>query len=171
MTRTCWAGILVLGVLGPAMLAQHALDANLRVGSAGRNTSSASRTVSQPLYTVNRQSGEFMYNRANAFNDPTYNIYQRYHSDRFTYFNPTGGARTGQPGVLKPMSPRPVMGRSASSLSQPAYSVGRLNPMAGARSPGVFATRRVQPQALTARRYSPIRVGAPYPGTTARRTR
>lgn len=91
------AGLLALGagvILAGLAAAQHALDAGL--GSSRVNAPAAQPMMNKPLYTVNRQTGTMQYNEANAFNDPTYNIHQRYTMDRFEYFDAgSGGARAG----------------------------------------------------------------------------
>lgn len=79
--------------------AQYALDAGL--SAYGRyNAPRAAPKLNQPIYTVNRATGEMQYNRANAFNDPVYNIHQRYTHDRFQYYSPSGvatGATASRP--------------------------------------------------------------------------
>jgi len=62
-------------LLGTLTLGQHALDANLRVGSGGRNTHRAPQvTMTRSPYYVGK-SGDMVYNRAVAFNDPV--VYSR----------------------------------------------------------------------------------------------
>lgn len=81
--RCALRAALLLGAAGVAT-AQYALDAGL--GGTRINAPRQQIAVSQPVYSVNRQTGEMVYNRANAFNDPSYNIYQRYAVDRTEYF-------------------------------------------------------------------------------------
>jgi hypothetical protein len=69
--------------------AQFALDAGL--SASGRiNAPRSAPVINRPVFTVNRATGEMQHNRANAFNDPTYNIHQRYTHDRFENFTPAG---------------------------------------------------------------------------------
>jgi len=58
-------------------LAQRALDANLRVGSGGRNSyNSSAFPVSAPSpFTVNRNTGEMTHNWANAVNERPGGVY------------------------------------------------------------------------------------------------
>ncbi|MEM1329572.1 MAG: hypothetical protein AAGG07_03325 [Planctomycetota bacterium] len=72
------AAIIAFGLV-TAAVAQQALDRNLSAsGSRNAPAQNPLANMSKPVYTVNRNTGEFQYNRANAFNDDTYNIYQRY---------------------------------------------------------------------------------------------
>jgi hypothetical protein len=84
----------VLATLATGLLAQYALDHNLQRGSGGYNRPTRTATLSRPVYTVNRHTGGMQYNRANAFNDKSYNIYQRYTHSRQTYFNPNNPGRS-----------------------------------------------------------------------------
>ena len=166
------ACILGFAMLGSAMLAQHALDANLQRGSNRQNPAASQRAMARPVFTVNQQTGEMMHNRANAFNDPVYNIYQRHTSNRFGYFSSPSGQQAGRSSAPVQM-PGPAPGGSVASLSRPAYSAARSYPMpmsipSATRSSGLVTARRVQPQSLAARRYSPLRVSTPVQATPTR---
>ena len=153
------AGVFAIAMAGSVMLAQHALDASIRRGANRQNPATSQQSMARPIYTVNKYTGEMMYNRAQAFNDPAYNRMYRRHTS-----------------VPIP-APRPAGGGSVGSLSRPAYSIGRSFPTTASRyratgSTGLVATRRVQPQSLAAQRYSPLRVSNPYQvSTTGRRAR
>ena len=77
--------------------------------------------VAQPVFTVNRSTGEFQHNPANAFNDPIYRIHQRYTHDRFTYFD------AGRNDLLR-------TGRTATAVS-PALTGPRPQHIAPTRLP------------------------------------
>lgn len=124
------AVLALAAALSAASFAQDRLDRNSQRGSGGRNPSSSSgadmwNNMAKPVYTVNRDSGEFVYNRANAFNDPSYNIYQRYTLDRNAYFE---AGKTGNPRTRS----AEVRGRS-SALSRSGYSASGSRRTAVAR--------------------------------------
>ncbi|MEO1130476.1 MAG: hypothetical protein AAFX05_12340 [Planctomycetota bacterium] len=142
------AMLLALG-FGSVGLAQYALDANLDVRGNGRNAARPEPTMGTELYTVSRRTGQMVYNRANAFNDSTYQIYQRYTLDREQYFDPTrtspSNAGTAaavrkqqgptnavprvaraQPVQTPGVTPQPRASRPP-SLSQPVYSASRVS--------------------------------------------
>ncbi len=88
--RRVEAAVAALSVLAvSSALAQRALDANLNTLGGGVNQATPQQSVNKPIFTVNRTTGDMSYNRANAFNDDTYRIYQRYTLDRFEYFDGT----------------------------------------------------------------------------------
>ena len=129
-------------VVASIAVGQYSLDAGL--GSSRVNAPTQRVFVSKPLYTVNHQTGEMVYNRANAFNDPTYNIYQRYTIDRTEYFHAGSGDswRTSQYTPL-PTSPVPARtsGATASRLPRSQISQG-WNPGAALSHPSYSATPR-----------------------------
>jgi hypothetical protein len=142
-------GLLVIACLlaGGVAAAQHALDASLRLGAGRVNPKQPTPTMSRPIYTLNHRTGEFVYNRANAFNDPIYTIYQRRTIDLFdraptpSRANPgaqrahtallhrTPGARTASRSAHRSALRAPtyrVLGAvRAPSLKQPTYRVTR----------------------------------------------
>jgi hypothetical protein len=153
--------VFALAVLSAAV-AQYALDADLRAGG-GRNPQRVPYTVPKPIYTVNPQTGELQYNRANAFNDPVYTIYQRYSLDRFQYFEPVPSA-ADLPGVNRSLSTRTrAYGQPAPAPRAATYATRRgpashgaippaRQPAArgsgslGLGSPTYSATRAAQPR-------------------------
>jgi hypothetical protein len=88
--------LIVLAFAGAAVWAQNALDANLNALGGRTNPVAPQLSAAPELYTVNRESGELVYNRANAFNDNVYTPYQRYVIDRERYFVPGQGPRGTQ---------------------------------------------------------------------------
>lgn len=110
-----------LGVLAAASAAhgQYALDGSL--STSGRiNQRRPAPALQHDVYSLNRNTGTMVYNRASAFNDPTYSIHQRYTQDRFQNFTPAGvstgaqhanrSAATGSPGRPR-RDPAPVSNR------------------------------------------------------------
>jgi hypothetical protein len=117
-------------LLAASAIAQHELDMNLVVGGSRINDTRQIPAMSREIYTVNRRSGEMVYNRANAFKDPTYNMYQRYQFGPFD----SGAAA--------------VQGRT----NNPAMRVGRANVGALKVRGGKSASST---HALTQRKYKP----------------
>ncbi len=113
-----WGVVVGLAMVG---LGQYVLDGGL--GANTRiNAPAPKQRISSPLYTVNTTTGTMQYNRANAFRDPTYNIYQRYTLDRTAYFSPTRsmgttGARPSSSLALAAPTYRPTGPRSSMSTS------------------------------------------------------
>jgi hypothetical protein len=157
--------VAALLLLPCAALAQNALDAGLSATDGRINPQRVEPTMAAPIYTVN-QRGEMIYNRANAFNDPSYRIYQRYRVSRFDYFTPTSGpqkprnissgrsasyhrmrARTSGPGSGRAAGVSRYGGR-ARGMSAPSYRAGG----------GGGASRQPQRSRLSATRYSPGRI-------------
>jgi hypothetical protein len=154
---------LSLALIG-ALAAQYALDANQGVGSSGRNTQRApQQAMTRPIYTVNRRTGDIVYDRSAAFNDPVYDLYQRYTIDPFRYSAPTNigaAAVTARPGTslqsptYSPGNPRPTeqiysrysgtgSRRAASSPSAMRQSRYNAQPAGGSRtSSGRVSTRQ-----------------------------
>ncbi len=106
----------MLCAMSTVLLAQYALDASLRRGGSRVNPHAPRQAMAKPIYTVNRSTGTLSYNRATAFNDPAYNIYQRYTIDRTRYFKPTGvPASSAQRRMTAPAT--------STALGQSSYSV------------------------------------------------
>jgi len=75
-------------LLATFSIAQHALDANLRVGSGGYNRARAPQVKpTRSPYSVGR-TGEMVYNRSAAFNDTTYNRPFNRHQQRIGNIDP-----------------------------------------------------------------------------------
>ncbi|MEM7755494.1 MAG: hypothetical protein AAF297_07635 [Planctomycetota bacterium] len=71
------AGLALLALAGMSD-AQTALDRSLYAGGGVNPVSRPQPSaVRAPIYTLNRDTGTFGYNRTNAFNDRTYSIYER----------------------------------------------------------------------------------------------
>jgi len=135
---------LLAAALVASVLAQYELDSNLLAGGSGRNTRVKAPAVSRQIYSVNYKTGDFAYNRASAFNDPTYNIYQRYTFDRF---NRTGaasvqarsnvaGMRVGQANVSA-LRPRSGGGKSAHHSNHALASTKYRASGRGGRAPSL----------------------------------
>ncbi len=106
----------MLCAMSTVLLAQYALDASLRRGGSRVNPHAPRQAMAKPIYTVNRSTGTLSYNRANAFNDPAYNISPRYTIDRTLYFKPTGvPASSAQRRMTAPAT--------STALGQSSYSV------------------------------------------------
>lgn len=143
----------VVLLLGALAIAQHALDSNLRVGSAGRNTLMAPQVkMNRSPYYIGR-SGDILYNPGVAFNSPeVYNSHITRHQKSIGMYDP-----------------RPLGGIviNASMLASPRYSVG------------LSTKPRTRPTAspLTVRRVNNKRASASLqrsgylPGRTLRSTR
>jgi hypothetical protein len=100
---------------------QYALDKNQRIGGSGVNAYAPRPAVQRDVYTVNRNTGTYTYNRANAFSDTTYSIHERYINDRVDAFVPAGvstGAGLSRPS--QPAATRSVLPGSSASL--PRYT-------------------------------------------------
>lgn len=105
---SCGAALLMLATIAAA---QYALDANLRVGSDGWNgLRRPSVRMSRSPYTVS-SSGQMVYNRSVAFNDPGV-----YNSPMYRSQQGVGNFNPAPSGRYKP---------SASALARPPYSAGR----------------------------------------------
>ena len=159
MNRRLFACAVIVLLIASGVMGQRALDRNPQAGSGGINPHSRGVAVARPVYTVHRGTGEMAYNRANAFNDPVYNIHQRYSLSRFDYFDPTTTRATGAWTPNRPMRARPM---GASSLSSPKYpvtpTIGRQTVRtptyrAPSRAPTASMSRSSGP--LTAPLYSP----------------
>lgn len=142
----------MFAALSTVLLAQYALDANLRRGGSRVNPHAPRQAMATPIYTVNRSTGTLSYNRANAFNDPAYNIYQRYLTDRTQYFKPTGvPASSAQRRITAPARST-TLGRSSYSVtatprrrSRPPTASGTLSLRAPSMRQGGGVSLR-QPQ-------------------------
>jgi hypothetical protein len=120
---------------GTIAAAQNALDNNL--STSGRtNYARPKPAVSKDIYTLNRATGSYRHNRANAFNDPVYSIYQRHTSDRFDAVNAAGVStgssatnpnqwRTGTTHSAGSTSRRSALGTSVSAPTRAASSSSR----------------------------------------------
>lgn len=95
-------------LLATLAVAQRALDANLRVGSHGRNAARPAQvTMSRSPYSVGR-GGNITYNRAAAFNDDAYTRPMMRHQQR-----------------IGNIDPKPLGRSTGSALSRPRYSPGQ----------------------------------------------
>ncbi|TVQ32041.1 MAG: hypothetical protein EA376_06875 [Phycisphaeraceae bacterium] len=149
-----------LALLVGLAAAQYALDAGL--GTSRINPASQRASVSQPVFTLNRTTGEFQHNPANAFNDPIYRIHQRYTHDRFTYFDAgrNDPLRTFAPGRDDPLR----TSRMGSPVS-PALTGTRSMRIAPTRLPTVQPFSPAAPApGMAPSPYSAAR-HAPMPGT------
>lgn len=128
------AGAAALAV-GTIAVAQNALDNNLSTAGP-RNSARPKPALSKDVYTLNRATGSYRYNRANAFNDPVYSIYQRHTSDRFDAANAAGVStassatnpnqwRTGTTHSPPSTSRRSALGTPASASTRTASSSSR----------------------------------------------
>jgi hypothetical protein len=120
---------------GTIAVAQNALDNNL--STAGRtNYARPKPAVSKDIYTLNRATGSYRYNRANSFNDPVYSIYQRHTADRFDAANAAGVStgssatnpnqwRSGTTHSAGSMSRRSALGTPVSASTRTASSSSR----------------------------------------------
>lgn len=123
---------LYAALVATAAIAQNRLDHNTQRGAGRANPASdagAWANVSKPIYTVSPVSNDLVYNRANAFNDPSYDIYQRYTVDSTAFRSvstvgdqrvrsanlPTRGGTGVQPG------PNRRAARPAAALARPTY--------------------------------------------------
>lgn len=95
--------------LATLSLAQHALDANLRVGSGGYNARRPQVTMSRSIYKVS-SSGGMYYNRGAAFNSPE-------------VYNSAISRQGRRPDIFKP-TPLGRTSANASSLARARYSPG-----------------------------------------------
>jgi hypothetical protein len=89
-------------------IAQHALDANLRVGSGGYNTIRPQVTMSKPLYKVGAHGG-MRYNAGVATGSP-----EVYTSAKYR--------RGGRPDMFDPPASLNRRHTSATALARPSYS-------------------------------------------------
>jgi hypothetical protein len=145
--RARWiaAGCLLAG--GTA-LAQHALDASLRLGGGRINPAQPTPTMSRPIYTLSHKTGDFVYNRANAFNDPVYTIYQRRTIELFDrtpmVTRTVPGAQRAHTAPLRGMAAAPaaIRGAHASALHAPTYRVTGAARAPSLRQPTYRAARR-----------------------------
>lgn len=133
MTRRAVSILAIVALSGAGALAQRALDANTNVLGGRRNPTNPGVTMSRPIYKVNQRTGEMVYNRAVAFNDPAYNIYQYHTISKFDTSAPVVQPR-GIPGVTMPSKgyTRPLQGgnpnlraSNRSALATPKYSASR----------------------------------------------
>lgn len=128
--------------------AQYALDAGL--SAYGRyNAPRAAPTLNKSIYTVNRATGEMQYNRANAFNDPVYNVHQRYTHDRFQYHTPAGVATGATASRPTAQTFRPQTGERAYASGASSYSFATTSRPPAVRSGSSAA-------ALSASRYGSL---------------
>ncbi|MCP3903116.1 MAG: hypothetical protein GY715_05715 [Planctomycetes bacterium] len=145
----------VLALLATVLVGQYALDHNLQRGSGGINQPTRRAPLSRSVYTVNRRTGGMQHNRANAFNDSAYNIYQRYTLDRNRYFDPKnpGGPRSST-------KHRPAAPTGPTRLDRPSYSVAPAAPRRRASNDLARSARRSVPRstasALKQPRYSSL---------------
>jgi hypothetical protein len=95
-------------LLAAACLGQYALDANF--SSSGRiNPKRQSVSMAAPLYSVNRSTGNLVYNPANAFRDAAYKPYVGRAMGRpVTYGTSVGSVRAKASGPVAMPSPQPV---------------------------------------------------------------
>lgn len=133
-TRTI--AVTFFAVVACGVCAQYALDNSLNRQTGKRNAPKPKMQMAASIYTVNRQTGELVYNRANAFQDQAYNSYQRYTIDRERYFDPMS-ARLNQSNTSAAIMQQRQQGPSATagrgmqqSLKSPAPTAGamRANP-------------------------------------------
>ena len=93
------------GLLGAAAMAQYALDANLGFGIGGRNMQAPALRMGSAIYTVN-SGGGMSYDRAVAFRDDSYRIYQSHTIDRFRFNEPQMGQRRDDASAASLMNKR-----------------------------------------------------------------
>lgn len=154
---TGYAAILA-GLAAAAATAQYALDASLRVGQT-RNVANTPVTMQGDPYTISRNTGEFVYNRAVAFQDRAYNIYQRRNLN--LYDTPTRNTLSTAGQVTRPRSATPERA-TVPTYQQPRHrSTRALAPqttrVSALRAPAYTPSRprATSRSALTTRTYSP----------------
>ncbi len=148
MRRLARWGAAACLLAGGAALAQHALDASLRLGGGRINLAQPTPTMSRPIYTLSHTTGDFVYNRANAFNDPVYTIYQRRTIELFdrapAVTRRVPGAQRAHTGPLRGTAATPAASRGvdASPLHAPTYRVTGAARAPSLRQPTYRAGRR-----------------------------
>ena len=90
--------------------------------------------MNRPIYSVNQATGTMVYNRANAYNDSTYSIYQRYTIDRFGG-EPAGLSTAaalelprGAPPTLTPANEYTAVAPSQRPTTVSSWNYARPNP-------------------------------------------
>ena len=138
LVRLVVGALVLLLVLAVAALAQTALDASLSV--YGRvNPRRPQPVMAKPLYTVNRNSGEMQYDRANAFKEPAYKFYRPYTRGSFSRtLSPRAGLATprisdnrgralaapGRANLARTPRVRSATARRSGHLAMPTYRAG-----------------------------------------------
>jgi len=142
----CSGVVLSLGALA---LGQHALDAYFGVNQSRVNTRREPVTMGRQIYRVDTATGGMRYDRAAAFNDPTYNIYAR-QRDPFEF-----GTRP----VNRTIPDRRAVSPHRASMAQPSYrpSRQRVSPMSSDLRVGMSHST-YSPTRARATRISPTRV-------------
>ncbi|MEM9372821.1 MAG: hypothetical protein AAGA55_04180 [Planctomycetota bacterium] len=133
----CSVIVLALGLGAADAAAQFALDANPSVSGGSRNRPAPKPVTSREIYSVNRSTGTMVYNRANAFNDSVYSIYQRYNVDRFSHAS-TQGVSTSA--ALERRTPMPSAVGSADVTRGNAGTNSNTRPRARGRRDSRIAT-------------------------------
>lgn len=131
-------------LLATLALAQHALDANLRVGSGGRNAHRAPQvTMTRSPYSVGR-NGTMVYNRAVAFNDSTYRRPMTRHQRSIGNIDPKplGRSRASATALARPSYSVTASAKAFSSPSR-VRSVNRAPGSATLQRSGYSPNRRV----------------------------
>lgn len=120
-----WSGALTLVIAFGEASAQYALDANLNTRGT-QNVQRAPMVVGREIYSVNRGTGTMVYNRANAFNDSTYSIYQR---SAFTRFDSAETAGVFSAAKLSRLPAPPAA--PPTQITSPVAPIARQSPAPG----------------------------------------
>lgn len=151
-----------------AAIAQNALDNNLSVEGRTNNARPAP-AVSRDVYTLNRATGDYRYNRANAFNDPTYSIYQRHTSDRFDAAH-AAGVSTGATAAIPFGRASNTAYSTPGTAARPAPTTARQTAFGSSfGSTSSSSSTRQRTQAAPARTLAPAYDAATYSGGTPSR--
>lgn len=114
--------------VGAAAIAQYALDNNLQRGAGGLNPGRSRQVVTNDSYTLNRDTGTFEFNDANAFAMPQYGLsrmpssYTQYHRDTVRPMSARDGVYTldRKSGTYRY--------NSTNAFSQPGYTPRTIDP-------------------------------------------
>jgi len=148
------------GIVVAAAFSQNALDRSLAVGRGRVNPAAPRPAMAAPIYSVNHNTGGMTYNRANAFRDPAYNLYQ---SRGFNLFQRTKpyerrdfqGVAPAQGVALQPAT------YTRNSVSAGSYAPRVARPRTAPPSSAVPSVSSPAIPAPVIARYRPQRRGTP----------
>lgn len=163
----CFCVAAILSAASVASIVQNALDNNLEVGRRTNPTQRATVGMTKPIYSVNQRTGAYTYNRTNAFNDSTYQIYDRYR------FGPTNTPPVGSRSATAGTRPTGALANRAATPARPQHPQVS-DPSAQARATRSASTQRrtaasasrsgsSNPWLIIPQGYSPV-VGTSRPG-------
>jgi len=156
------AACVLLIAASTAVIAQNALDNSLST-SGRRNYARPKPAVSKDTYTLNRATGSFSYNRANAFNDSTYSIYQRHTSDRFNAAHAAGVSTSANAYRRSGSSPNYAGSSATGTRRNSSFGTSLSTPhTTGSRGRPSSSSRRYAPSTTVAPAYHP----STYHGTS-----